>query len=168
MDRRTYPRKEYHHLFSREIAPGDRYYECLPYRTIELERTPCLGRCPVYHLTLHRHGHAHFVGQANVERLGTFAGEFMVNDFGKLCYLIEVLKVEELRARHRARGTDRASTIVRLIGADGTDKVIEDYGNAGPIELWALQLAVDGVGSRVRWRPAGSEPGGLQEPKAGT
>lgn len=152
MEKRNYPRKEYHQLFSRDIGPGDRFCECLPYRTIELERNPCFGRCPVYKLTLHHYGKAHWIGAANVERLGTYSGEFMINDFGKLCYFIDTSKIEELRNKYRAHGTDRSSTIVRLTRADGTNKTIEDYGNAGPIELWSLQQIIDSVGSHVQWR----------------
>jgi hypothetical protein len=162
MEKRDYPREEYSHLFSRVIAPGDRFSDLLPYRSIELERVPSNNRSPVDRLVLYRFGKAQYEGRRNVERIGTYTGRFLVNEFGKICYLIDELKIEGLRNSYRVHAKDRGSTVVRLVRADLTEKVIEDYGNAGPIELWTLQRVIESVAHAIAWFPA--EPAPQEQP----
>jgi hypothetical protein len=152
MERREYPRHDYQRLVGRVIAPGDPLGERMPYRSIEVERLPSIDRSPVDRLVLLRFGKAHYEGKRNVERIGCYTGRFLVNEFGKICYLIDALGIEGMRHSYRAYAKGRVSTVVRLVRADLTEKTIEASGEAGPIELWSVQRVIESVASGISWQ----------------
>jgi hypothetical protein len=43
---------------------------------------------------------------------------------------------------------------VVTVAREGSSKRVLEYGNVGPIELWAIQQAIDGIRSKIRWREA--------------
>jgi hypothetical protein len=95
-------------------------------------------------------------GKAELRRIqhsepaGDFVGTVSVFEYGKLCYLMKRLGFDELPARYVAGWTD-APTFVVTATAERTRKVVSDYAGVGPIELWAVQQAVDAVAQGVRW-----------------
>jgi hypothetical protein len=123
-----------------------------PYDSIELERTACFGTCPVYRVSLFKGGKAELHRIRYTDPVGDFEGTVSVFDYGKLCYLVKRLGFDELPARYAAGWTDSPTFIVTAT-AGKTRKVVSDYAGVGPIELWAVQQAVDAVAQRVRWTP---------------
>lgn len=124
---------------------------------IELRRGPCLGRCPVYQLTLHQDGRANFEGIAYVERIGRFEGWLSPTLFAKLCKLIVQLKVTSLQSIYSTGATDRPSTVVLLEHANSANTTtIRDEGDIGPIKLWAAQQAIDNMAQHAVWHPLGA------------
>jgi hypothetical protein len=123
----------------------------IPYTTITLEREACFGTCPAYKVTLFKDGHATYVGTEYIPRVGHFHGQVDIWDFGRLAYFIDQQRIDTLQGRYAAAWTDAPTATVTLTRQDGRIVTIEDYGEVGPIELWALREAIDAAGQKITW-----------------
>lgn len=129
--------------------------ERLPFDHIEMERTSCFGSCPVYTVTFHRDGTATYEGGHNAPRQGRFRGSITPYDYGRLCFLIESSGFLELEGHVGRVQIADAPTVRVSVASDSSGSVsVTDDGNTGPITLWAIQVAIDTVATRVRWEPA--------------
>jgi len=131
-----------------DTVPG--VWAGFPYDRIDLERTGCFGTCPIYRVSLFRGGRAELHGVRYMERIGDFEGKVNVFDYGKLCYLLKRLGFDQLPLRFTADWTDSPTYIVTAVAGDST-KAVSDYSGVGPIELWAVQEAIDAVRQRIEW-----------------
>lgn len=87
-------------------------------------------------------------------------GEVTLWDFGALCYLIEKLNFASMAGHYQADGTDNGTSIVKVWRSGQAEPtVVRDYGGVGPIELWGIQTAIDGVAGRIHWEEAGQPSG---------
>ena len=120
------------------------------YQSISLERTACFGTCPVYTVTLHQDGRAEYQARAHLPELGNFEGKFSSDDFKRLSYFIEKGGFERLSGKYKASHTDDSTCILRATSASGI-KVVSNYGDAGPIDLWAVEELIDGIRARIAW-----------------
>jgi hypothetical protein len=118
---------------------------------ITLERTRCYGKCPAYKVTLRADGTVTYVGEAHVERIGTHEGVVGRNTFRRLAALLEAAKYFDLKDNYETRVTDQASAITSAV-RDGRRKTITNYADAGPVELWGIESAIDGVVGRTVWK----------------
>jgi hypothetical protein len=134
----------------------------LPYASISLEREGCFGTCPQYEVTFSRGsgqaaGAATFEGRAFVSREGTFEGGISLWDYARLCELLDQLGFRSMNEDYAAQWTDDATTLLRADHVSGSVQV-RDYGQQGPAELFALQLAVDATVELIEWTDAESAP----------
>ena len=120
------------------------------YQSISLERTACFGTCPVYTVTLHQDGRAEYQARAHLPELGNFEGKFSSDEFRRLSYFIENCGFERLSGKYSASHTDDSTCIVRAT-SDSDTKVVSNYGDAGPVDLWAVEELIDGVRARIAW-----------------
>jgi hypothetical protein len=120
-----------------------------PYDRIELERTACYGTCPEYRVRLFRGGRAELRALRHTERTGDFNGRISLSDYGKLCYLMKRLEFDRLPPRYTASWTDAPTFVVTAVSGE-TTKRVSDYSGVGPIELWAVQQAIDSMAERIR------------------
>lgn len=118
---------------------------------ITLERTACMGYCPMYKVTLRRDGTATYVGRDFVERKGTYTGKFY--GFSRLAQLIETRGYFSMKDRYTINASDLPSAITSVVRA-GQRKTITNYGDEGPVELWGIEQAIDGVLANVKWSKA--------------
>ena len=98
-------------------------------------------------LTLWRDGRA--------ERSGDPAqhGEVHAFDYGRLCELVEAIHFEALAPRYEWNGFDLLTHTVRVWPSGSTTPLeVEDYGGVGPVELWGLRAAIEGVAGRIEWK----------------
>jgi hypothetical protein len=109
---------------------------------VTLERTPCFGYCPFYKVTLKSDGTIIYEGKKFVQMMGTYKGE--VYNFERLAQLISSVNYFNLNDNYRAGVSDLPSAITSVV-QNGKRKTIVDYGGAGPIELWGVEMAVDGM-----------------------
>ena len=115
---------------------------------VTLERTACFGTCPIYTITLRRDGTATYVGRNFVERKGTYTAK--VYGFDRLAELIESRGYFNLKDSYTVRVTDLPSTVTSVVRA-GRRKTIRNYGNSGPVELWGIEKAIDGMVANTKW-----------------
>ena len=143
---------KYEKLFTEINFPDEtQIYNTFPFKKISLITSPCFGTCPVYELTLYRNGKAEFNGVRYVTPEGKYKGRFDFREFGKLCLIIEKLNILDLENNYSVDWTDDAGTIVKITAENGYEKVIDDYGNSGPIELFALQKTLMSFKNSIKW-----------------
>jgi hypothetical protein len=115
---------------------------------ITLERTACFGTCPMYKITLRRDGTATYIGRRFVDRVGTYKGN--VYGFERLAQFVESQGFFKLNNEYTVAVTDLPSTITSAV-RQGQRKTIVDYGNIAPLELWAIEQAIDGIVANTKW-----------------
>jgi hypothetical protein len=92
-------------------------------------------------------------GRARLEEGGEREGKVSIFDFGRLCYLLEHVRFESFDPRYAWDGYDGGTVRVKVWPAGSDEpRVVEDYGSNAPIELWAVQSAIEGVAGRVKWK----------------
>jgi len=140
--------ERYRFLYQGFVARDEeaRLLAALPYERIELEEESgwlLRGHC----ITLWRDGRAKLVD--DVVRSGS-VGAF---DFGRLCELLESIGFESLARQYDWGGYDGGTATVRVWPAGSEDPVeVQDYGEVGPVALWGLRAAVEGVARSIDWQ----------------
>jgi hypothetical protein len=124
----------------------------LPFERIELERSPCFGTCPAYTLTLWTNGEARYIGGSHAPRAGHFTGKVDLYKLGKLCELLEEAGFFSFDRKYASSWTCLPTTWLRVWRSIDEDPVVvEDYGGAGPVELWGLHTVIDEIASDMQW-----------------
>jgi hypothetical protein len=78
--------------------------------------------------------------------------------FARLCYVLELRGLADLEPRYESESFDAQTVTLRAWPTGGGAPIeVEEYAAAGPIELWEMQRAVDGVAREVRWDRAPEE-----------
>jgi hypothetical protein len=130
----------------------------LPFETISLEQWGGMG-CERYLITLRRDGSAAFNAYSPAPSFnmnsGKYTGSMPLQDYGRLCYLLEHLNVGKLAIDVREpkeRLIYGVTTIVRAHGK-GKDGLIEkiEANENGAIELWAIRMVIEGLCQRISW-----------------
>jgi hypothetical protein len=134
------------------IQPTSAARAALPFESIILSRSRCMGTCPAYRVALSVDGLATYEGLAHVERIGKFVGSVPFYDFAQLALLADRAGFMGLDERYAGGWTDDATTSLTIRARTGRQKTVDDYGTFGPPELWALQRAIDGVVASINWR----------------
>ena len=115
---------------------------------ISVEHTPCFGPCPIYRVILRRDGTATWIGVKNTDKIGTYNAD--VYGFDRLARAVQSRGFFRMRSHYDADFTDAASVITTVI-QDGRRKEVNDYGGAGPQELWEVETLVDGLLVGAQW-----------------
>jgi len=122
--------------------PEDRITE------ISLERTPCLGKCPIDVLVLRSDGTADYFGKEHVARIGHFRGRFNPEDFARLSKVVASHGDFFRKAFYGPRGADIPGVETTVKRGEETTKVSHNF-SAGPVELWAMEMAIRGVAADI-------------------
>lgn len=109
---------------------------------ITLERTTCFGTCPAYKVTLRSDGTITYEGRRFVEMMGVYEGR--AYGFARLAQLITSAGYFNLKDDYSRPITDNPSAITSVV-RNGKRKTITNYADAGPIELWSVEMAIDGM-----------------------
>ena len=119
-----------------------------------LERTACMGRCPVYTVTLRRDGSAHYTGEMFAARSGSFTGTIDLESVDRLATLIIKNRFFEFRSLYSARATDLSSSITRVTLRGRVVRVRDEGMSSAPPALRAIEEAIDSAADGIVWRPA--------------
>ena len=125
----------------------------MPLETISLTSGGCYGSCPIYEVTFHRGGAAHFSGDSFVGALeGEFEGTIDIRQFARLCLFIDRFRFRDLEPEYSAPWTDDNTITIRVTPVDAAVPiVVSDYGEQAPPEFLMLQLAVEHLVRRIEW-----------------
>jgi hypothetical protein len=104
----------------------------LPYQSIAISRSACLGSCPVYSAILYFNGNATYEGKHYVEHAGSFSGGVSLLDFGQLSRLIELSGFKTLDARYEEESSDLPTTTITVTTKAGHIKTVERIRLRGP------------------------------------
>ncbi len=120
---------------------------------IGLERSPCFGECPVYTAVIHASGRVEYEGIMNVPRLGARVGRANLHYFRQLAWFITGTRFWDMESHYDFRDavvSDAPGTCV-LVATANRRKIVSNYADAGPPELWAIAGLIDLVLGSVEW-----------------
>ena len=125
----------------------------LPYDSIELQRSSCLGLCPEYSVRLRRNGTARWHGLQLTPRLGVWSADLPVSDYARIVHFIDSHHLTLILSSDSLNVTDEWEFTLRLWPKD-TDTTVVYHGlyGDGPTDAWAIRAAIDGVIPDRAWR----------------
>ena len=126
---------------------------------IELERTACLGSCPVYSVALKGDGTVRYEGERFVKQSGAASAKVSPSAVRGIVDAAEAAGFFGLPTRY-AYGeptcplytADSPRTFITVTAGDRTRRIEHDYGcENGPKALVALAARIDSVAGTARW-----------------
>lgn len=120
--------------------------------SVSLERSGHDPDDQFYKITIRRDGRVTYVGERNVPRIGTFRAEVGVEGFRRFGDLVARIDFFGFRDDYPlVPDADYARTTVTAGGR--TKAVTDGWGSPSPVDLWGLQMAIDGfVAGQRDWR----------------
>jgi hypothetical protein len=124
-----------------------------PCASISMNRSGGLLFLPghTYEMTFFRDGRAVLKSRDQPEKDTEYSGTVAVWDYGKLCYFADRLSFDRFAQHYSANWTDDAGIQV-TIESRGRVVSVSEYGGIGPVELWAIERAIEAVKQRIEWK----------------
>ena len=110
----------------------------------------CEGPCPLYKVVLRKDGTASYVGAEHAERKGKYHASNIDFYFNQLSKLIDQEKYFSLQDSYGPGGKDEG-VVITSVANDSQRKTVVDTGFHGPIELWAIEMSIEGSVSQIKW-----------------
>jgi hypothetical protein len=131
------------------------FIACRPVRVateklIQLERTACMGPCPVDQLTVYADGRLLYYGGANAPRTGSFAGQLTTAERKKLVAKFEAANFFAFQDSYVSIASDLPTKYITYWQGKKT-KRIQDYDGA-PAALKALESELIDLIKTDRWQ----------------
>jgi hypothetical protein len=130
---------------------------------IGLERTPCLGACPVYTVIIKSDGTFRYHGERFVERAGDYTGRVSQNGFTRLARFIRDSGFADLQDEYTHPHTD-GSTAYTMMKTGSGMKVVSNYDGSGPSKLWAIEELIDKLMLTAEWDQPATRPAAAKKP----
>lgn len=108
---------------------------------ISMERTPCLGRCPGYTITIYETGMVIYEGRDFVEREGKYTTMLSNDAMEELKNYIKEINFFNLKDKYDKEITDIPSCIIAVSLEGKYKKIIDRY--EAPRELRDLEKLID-------------------------
>jgi hypothetical protein len=136
--------------------------------SVVLERTACLGTCPVYTVKIDGSGLVEYVGTFNVATRGSRTTRIDPDSVKNLLSSFDAVNFLDLRDNYAEGCTDMPTTIIS-ISFDGKTKRVSNYfggcehKTSGPqVDLNRLAQEIDTTAGTIRWIECGD--GCVKEP----
>lgn len=120
---------------------------------VGIARSPCFSECPVYDAVIHASGLVEYTGRMYVPRMGDHRGQAELYDFQRLAQFISGTTFWSMESYYDFRNavvSDAPGSCVLVATADRR-KIVGNYMDAGPPELWAIAGLIDLMLHRVKW-----------------
>lgn len=121
---------------------------------IKFEAGACLGKCPVYAITLRSDGTCTYEGGHYAPRSGEHQGRIHPSRFQALVRLIEMRGFFRMKPEYRSNVTDGAMKVLSVLRG-GKSYTVESDVAQDHLAFWELELAVNGLATEVEWTPTG-------------
>jgi hypothetical protein len=118
---------------------------------IGIERTPCLGECPVYTAIIRADATFRFLGEANVPKQGEYVGTVSESGLTSLFQFIRDSGYFSLEDEYRLDVSDQPAVLTYVV-MNGKKKIIHNEGGAGPSKLWAIEQLIDLLLRNAEWK----------------
>lgn len=123
-----------------------------PLKSISLERTACLGDCPIYIMTLRRDGHASLVtDDIHDKQIKYYEAEVWPEMFARATQLAQTAMRSAKEQEYAGLWTDDYSAIIRVQSEDGS-WCVSDYGQVAPVQVWALEELLHQFRNQIQWK----------------
>ncbi len=149
--------KRYDHLYgspspvTREVhKPGDIFDDHSGIDEIGLERMVCFGTCPIYTVIIRKDGTFRYIGEEYVQHKGTFTGTVDMKDLRDLFKYINDMHYFQLATGYAYPVTDNPGTFT-MVRRGKQEKLVMNYANSGPSELWAMEQLIDKLILEAKW-----------------
>ena len=113
------------------------------YLFISLERTPCLGRCPSYRISIYNTGRVLYEGYTFVEREGNFETQLDQSELEQLKKVMEQIDIFTLKDKYDSYKTDIPSCILHLNDGEQSKKIYDRDG--APLSLMNFEKLIDKI-----------------------
>ena len=118
------------------------------FKKLMIERTACLGQCPVYRAEVTNEGTVHFTGTAWVRREGEHAWKIFqgqIDSLNKLLKEYDYFNIPEYELKHQV--LDAPSCIIRVVMETGQERITVNNSAEGryPEKLSEFQDKVDEI-----------------------
>jgi len=110
----------------------------------------CEERCPVFKVVLRKDGTASYEGTRYADRKGKYHATGVDYYFVRLKKLLETSRFTDLQDAYGPHGKDEGFVITSMADNEKR-KTVTNYGSDGPIELWAIEMAVEGSVYQIKW-----------------
>jgi hypothetical protein len=120
---------------------------------VGVARSPCFGECPVYDAVIHAGVVVEYTGRMHVPRLGDHRGRVGQYEFRRLAQFIAGTRFWDMEAHYDFRNavvSDAPGSCV-LVATASRRKLVGNYADAGPPELWAIAGLIDLLLHGVEW-----------------
>ncbi len=116
---------------------------------LSLQRTPCLGRCPVYTVELFADGRLRFLGSANVSARGEHEAQLTPEHVQRVVTLVEASRFATWKGPYDARDvTDMPGAVLTFRGR----RIVHYHGdNSAPADLTTLETDLDEMLGTAQW-----------------
>jgi len=115
-----------------------------PISKIGLERTTCYGTCPAYLITITRDGLVTYEGFRYVKLKGKHTGKIPTYYLKNLFTYINNSSFFDMKDTYTDSITDNATSYT-LVAKGEEEKIVKNYANSGPSELWSIEQHIDSL-----------------------
>ena len=126
---------------------GEKY--TAPDALIEMSKTACFGKCPVYTISIDGKGNAVYTGKQNVDKIGEYKKTFSAEEVNALIDAFEKSNFWDYEDEYTEKVTDVPTTYISYTRGTKTKK-IKDYFGA-PDSLKKLENAVEALANAEGW-----------------
>jgi len=129
--------------------------------SVVLERTACLGTCPVYTVEIHGGGLVEYFGTYNVDARGSRSTRIDRNRVRNLVQAFNSINFLGLRNRYAEGCTDMPTAIISITFDGKTKRVSNYYGgcenkaSGAQVDLDRLAHEIDATAGTTRWIKCG-------------
>jgi hypothetical protein len=119
---------------------------------IAFERPKSLDRArwDAYTVKFFSDGRVEFTGYDQVRKMGLHVGRIPTQEFNRLVLLIDQMDFNGLEGLYSRRALG-ASTHFTSVLRNGQRKTIQNYADAAPVQLWAIELAIQDLVKKITW-----------------
>ena len=117
---------------------------------IGIEKTECFGDCQAYEARIRSDGTLVWRGHANVKRMGHRTGRVSQAMFHQIAILMRDSGFMKWADDYTLPVTDHQS-VYTLVVAEKRSKIIRNYANAGPSQLWAIEQLIEKMLVQATW-----------------
>ena len=110
---------------------------------LSMERTPCLGKCPNYKITIMNNGKVTYEGFDFTEKIGFYKKQLSAKQLSKIKKQIESIGLFEMENKYNGKVTDIPAVSLFVIYKGNKKKIFDRYG--GPKDLRDFEKLIDTI-----------------------
>lgn len=107
----------------------------------------------VYTVIIKSDGSFSYTGDKNSRHPGSHTGHIATRDLPSLFQYVREIDFFALDDRYAVMATDQDQVFVMAAKA-GERKIVSNYGNGGPLKLWAFEQVIDSMLANASWDDA--------------